>query len=110
MKDLYKKHEISQETFRENYKPVCNDCTPQAYKEIIEAFGQVLWERRDYSRIGDMLSEKRIWTIIDEGDIYRIIASIRIGLNNDIIGYIVTENPYLANNIALTNVVVKKKQ
>ena len=94
--DVYKT--ISLETFLECYKPICNDCTPVPPSKLKEVFGDVIWDKRDYSRIGNELSRKTIWSIFEEDDKYVIISTIFTSMSNELYGYIVTEFPYRPNS------------
>lgn len=94
--------------FIECYRPVCNNCTPYPDGVLKTALGPVIWDRRDYSRIGNELSNKSIWTIMTLGDdIYYIVAGIKLGLNQNIVGYIVTDVPYETKQTFLLKTIVR---
>lgn len=91
-------HTVSLEDFQNCYKPICNECAVFPNGRLKDVLGEVIWDKRDYSRIASHLMSKTIWTIKRSETGYDIIAGIIQNLSHDLIGYVVTEVPYTSND------------
>jgi len=103
--------EITIQEFIECYRPICNDCTPFPTNFLKEQLGNVIWDKRDYSRIASHLRNRTIWTIFynTTEDNYEVVATIEQNMSSRLVGYIVTEAPYSANDVALLRFFVNNK-
>ena len=71
------------EEFIEQYKPITN---PNG------AFGEFMFEtyEQDYAEVLKHVDEHKVWTIIDEGELYLVPGLWRVNR----LGYMISEVPY----------------
>lgn len=99
---------LNEENFIKIYKPNCNDCTPYPDSLLKRILGNVIWDKRDYSRIASNLLSKTIWTVLEEEEFYVIIPGILSDNKENNIGYIVTNVSYERNDIGTLQVIIDK--
>ena len=102
--------EITVNEFIECYKPICNECTPYPDNQLKEVLGPIIWDKRDYSRIAVELRSKTMWTIFEDDSSYYIVATTTHSMSNELVGYIICENPYETNDISRIKVVINKEE
>lgn len=89
------------------YLPVCNTCTPFPDESLKEALGEVVWDWREYSFLGNHLNTGCVWTVLDKGDEYHILAGI-FQNQKESVGFILTECPYKGYEVGNLQLIIKK--
>lgn len=100
--------EISLNDFLECCKPLCNDCTPYPEGLLTNLLGNVIWDKRDYSRIASHINSKTIWTVFEDDSSYYIVPTITQNMGSNLVGYILCSTPYHPNDISNMKLVINK--
>jgi len=115
--------EISIQEFIDTYKPICNDKSPFPNGLLKERLGNIIWDRREYRRMGNHINRKQIWTVFKVSDWldmcekphkvfslcdkYVIVATVNVAWAN-VTGYILCDVPYHTNDVSNLMVIVSE--
>lgn len=94
--------------FLDLYKPICNENHPFPNSYLNDELGNIVWDKREYSLLGNYISEKRIWTVSKiNKHTYEIVTGIKLSGKKELIGYIITDIAYHRNEIGNLKVIIE---